>query len=152
MKMIQVSSRYKEAFEEAKKSPTFWTEKALLDIARRLVARMSDLGLNQKALAEKAGKKPAYVSRVLKGQQNLTVETVATVAHAMGLELDVQFREIEAAQPSATAPAKKVILTDAYSVHGIDQAQYSQVTVRHLRLAANNGSLNISGPILQKAA
>ncbi|REF01432.1 helix-turn-helix protein [Cupriavidus plantarum] len=87
---MEISSRYKEAFELARQSPEYWTELALLDLSRQLVLEMRRLGLTQRALADLLEKKPSYVSRFFKGQHNVTIGTAATIAHALGMHLDIK--------------------------------------------------------------
>ncbi|MFT4431963.1 helix-turn-helix domain-containing protein [Caballeronia sp. 15715] len=87
---MKISSRYKEAFQQAQKSATYWTERTLLELTGQISDAMKGLGLSQKALSEKIDKKPAFLSRVLSGRHNVTLETVALVAHAMDMHLEVR--------------------------------------------------------------
>jgi transcriptional regulator with XRE-family HTH domain len=92
---MKISNRYKEAFERAKESPAYWTESALLDAARNLIARMKKLGITQKTLAERMGRKAPYVNRVLSGRHNVTVETLSEAAHALGMRVDIRFEPLK---------------------------------------------------------
>ncbi|MFM0210420.1 helix-turn-helix transcriptional regulator [Paraburkholderia sediminicola] len=92
---MKISNRYKEAFERAKESPAYWTESALLDVARNLLARMKKLGVTQKTLAERMGRKAPYVNRVLSGRHNVTVETLSEAAHALGMRVDIRFEPLK---------------------------------------------------------
>lgn len=57
-------------------------------IALRILAAMEDKPeLNQKRLAELAGVSPQQVSKILKGQQNLTLQTIAKFGEILGTEL-----------------------------------------------------------------
>jgi hypothetical protein len=51
-------------------------------------------GINQKIMAEKIGAKPAFVSRCLSGQQNMTTRTIHNLARAMDCRLEVSFRPL----------------------------------------------------------
>jgi len=57
------------------------------EIVARIRALLHERGLTQKQLAEKLGKTPSYVSRVLGGAVNLTLKTLAEFETA--LEADV---------------------------------------------------------------
>lgn len=97
---MKINSRYKQAMERAKESPAFWTESALLNIARHFLARMKEMGVNQATLAEKMGKKTPYISRLLSGRHNVTVETLSTAAHALGMKIDIRLEPIHEAKKS----------------------------------------------------
>ncbi len=56
-------------------------------IAMRMLDRMEELGLTQKALAEKMDCSQQYVSKVLKGTENLSIETISKIENALGLQI-----------------------------------------------------------------
>jgi transcriptional regulator with XRE-family HTH domain len=58
------------------------------NIARRVLSAIEDSrNLNQTSLAEKIGVSNQYISKVLKGHQNLTLETIGKLSDAIGYEL-----------------------------------------------------------------
>ena len=56
-------------------------------IAMMMLDRMEVLDLTQKALAERMGCSQQYISRVLKGTENLSIETISKIEAA--LEMDI---------------------------------------------------------------
>lgn len=52
-----------------------------------------EAGLSQRALAERLGKDPAVVNRMLNGEQNLTLRSIAELAWALGLDVAFEFRK-----------------------------------------------------------
>lgn len=56
-------------------------------IALRTRSRMVTLGLTQKDLAERMGCSQQYVSLILKGKENLTLETISRLECVLGFEL-----------------------------------------------------------------
>jgi transcriptional regulator with XRE-family HTH domain len=86
---MKISSRYKDAFRQARKSPEYWTERTLLELSRQFVEAMKKLGLTQKALAERLDKKPEALSRVFSGRHNVTVATAVEIAHALDMHLEI---------------------------------------------------------------
>ncbi len=56
-------------------------------IALRMLDRMEELGMTQKALAERMNCSQQYVSKVLKGRENLSLETLSKIESALGLQL-----------------------------------------------------------------
>jgi transcriptional regulator with XRE-family HTH domain len=57
---------------------------AVLDAADLISEAMEAQGLNQKDLASKLGVSKGYVSRLLSGNENMTVKSVARVLHVLG--------------------------------------------------------------------
>lgn len=56
-------------------------------IAMMMLDKMEELGLTQKALAERMGCSQQYISRVLKGSENLSIETISKIETALQLEI-----------------------------------------------------------------
>jgi len=79
-------------------APGQWKEEALQEqsryywqrysygIAIKSRKRMKDLGMTQKELAEKMNCSQQYVSTLLKGQENLTLETIAKLESVLDLD------------------------------------------------------------------
>lgn len=81
------------------KEPSRWMEKALRDeandawlerssnIALLILGALQANGMSQKDLATKTGVSPQQVSKLLKGNENLTLETIAKLEAALGVVL-----------------------------------------------------------------
>ncbi len=52
-----------------------------------MLDKMEELGLTQKPLAERMGYSRQYISRVLKGTENLSIETTSKTETALQLEI-----------------------------------------------------------------
>lgn len=52
-----------------------------------MLDKMEELGLTQKSVAERMGCSQQYVSRVLKGTENLSIETISKIENALDLEI-----------------------------------------------------------------
>lgn len=48
---------------------------------------MSELGLTQQMLAEKMNCTQQYVSKILKGQKNMSLETICKIENALDIEV-----------------------------------------------------------------
>jgi transcriptional regulator with XRE-family HTH domain len=59
--------------------------------ARAAAAR----GLTQENIADRLGKDPAFVSRCLRGQQNMTTRTMHDLARAMDCRLDIRLEPLD---------------------------------------------------------
>lgn len=56
-------------------------------IAAIMSNRMEELGMTQRALAEKMNCTQQYVSKVLKGRENLSLETLCKIENALGIKI-----------------------------------------------------------------
>ena len=58
------------------------------NIALRVLAALEESEqMTQKALAETIGVSPQYINKVLKGQENLSLQTIAKLSEALNIEL-----------------------------------------------------------------
>ena len=56
-------------------------------IAVKMLEKMDELSINQKQLADMMGCSQQYVSKVLKGQENLSLETMSKIASCLKLSI-----------------------------------------------------------------
>lgn len=56
-------------------------------IAVKMLEKMREEGLSQQALADRMGCSQQYVSKILKGQENLSIETICKIEDVLQLEL-----------------------------------------------------------------
>lgn len=56
-------------------------------IAMMMLDRMEQLGLTQKSLASRMGCTQQYVSKILKGSENLSIETISKIESALELNI-----------------------------------------------------------------
>ena len=56
-------------------------------IAMMMLDKMEELGLTQKSVAERMGCSQQYISRVLKGTENLSIETISKIENALNLSI-----------------------------------------------------------------
>lgn len=64
-----------------------------VDVAADLALLLTHAGKSRAELARELGWSRARVTQVLSGQENLTVQTIAAVAAALGFTFDVAFRK-----------------------------------------------------------
>lgn len=57
------------------------------DIAVRVLDALRTKGMTQKDLAEKMGVSPQFVNKIIKGQENLSLETITKLGAALGIKL-----------------------------------------------------------------
>ena len=56
-------------------------------IAMMMLDKMEELGLTQKSVAERMGCSQQYISRILKGTENLSIETRSKIENALNLSI-----------------------------------------------------------------
>ncbi len=56
-------------------------------IAMKMLDKMEEMGMTQKMLAERMNCSQQYVSKVLKGRENLSLETLSKIEDALDLHL-----------------------------------------------------------------
>ena len=59
-------------------------------ITKEITRQMTLKGMTQTQLAQKIGKTPAFVSRALSGDQNLTLKTIASFVAALDSKMEVK--------------------------------------------------------------
>ena len=86
-------------------TPSQWRERAnwrlenkswlhhSIKISMMMLDKMEALGLTQQALADRMGCSQQYVSRILKGHENLSIETMSKIEEALDLEILPQVLE-----------------------------------------------------------
>lgn len=85
--------------EHASSTPSAWREEAEERIANKtwlrysqkiammMLEKMEQLGMNQKQLAERMNCSQQYVSRILKGKENLSLETLSKIEDALDIRI-----------------------------------------------------------------
>ncbi|MFT7338143.1 MAG: transcriptional regulator with XRE-family HTH domain [Marinobacter maritimus] len=76
-------------------SESYWFESAKLEFVKVLNQRVRRLGLKNKDLSEKIETSPAYISKVMRGDENLTIETMVKLVRATGGNLHFHISEID---------------------------------------------------------
>lgn len=71
------------AFRKANKA---WLSKSMR-IAVTVLSALRDKKISQNELAEKMGVSPQYVSKILKGQENLTLQNISKIEEILGITL-----------------------------------------------------------------
>jgi transcriptional regulator with XRE-family HTH domain len=80
--------------EAARQSHAYQAEGTSIRFTEDLVALMKSRGLTRTALAEKIGTSPAYVTKILRGDTNFTLDSMVKIATALGCELTLGLRPL----------------------------------------------------------
>ena len=87
---MALSKKLKAFVDEAKQTDAYWVESAKLEFALTLEQQRRAAGLSYADLAKKMGTSAAYVSKVFRGDTNLTIESMVKLARATGGQLDMR--------------------------------------------------------------
>lgn len=93
---MKLSKALQAAEDRAKQHDSYWFERAKLDFAIMLEDRRRIAGLSYKALAENLNTSPAYVTKIFRGDANLTIESMVKLARAVGSQLAIDLTKTAA--------------------------------------------------------
>lgn len=108
-------------FEQSYQSSTFWEELAILSFTGSVVERLEALGMTKKNLAEELGVSPAYVTKLIGGNNNFTIRTMVKIARHLKCELNVSLRAAVAkAQFLKPGPSETLPCTQSMNRAAVD--------------------------------
>ncbi len=82
----------------------------LLDVTEGIVKRMIEQNVRRTDLAERLGTSRAYITKLLDGQENMTLKTLVRVANALEMKVDTKFVPREQAAKPAKKPQVKTVV------------------------------------------
>ncbi|HKV07364.1 MAG TPA: helix-turn-helix transcriptional regulator [Thermoanaerobaculia bacterium] len=80
---------FRDLFEEARQHEDYWKEGLGLEVAEELSRLMTEKDISQGALAERVGRSPVYIAKVLRGDANLTIAVLVKLARALDSEVRI---------------------------------------------------------------
>lgn len=84
------SKSFKDLLAKAKESDAYWVQSAKLDFALALVDLIDKSGVSKASLAKAMGVSAPYISKVLRGETNLTIESMVKLARALNGKLSLR--------------------------------------------------------------
>lgn len=118
----RVSDQFAELFREVKQSEAYHIDGAKVELSEQIYLAMEQQGVSNAELARRLGKSRAYITKVLQGNVNFTIESLVKIARALDHKFDFQFVPERATEqdahlaeawqkglraPAATRPAQK---------------------------------------------
>jgi transcriptional regulator with XRE-family HTH domain len=88
---MKASARFDALVKKFHDDSEFIAEGLLLDINEQLMKLIHKHSLSQSALAQRLGVSNAYVSKLLNGNENLTIKQLVKIAVTLGCTVDVAF-------------------------------------------------------------
>lgn len=104
---MTAQSRFLAAASDDVESVEYLAEMQFLAIAEEICAAMEMRGFTKSKLAHAMGVRESYVTKLLSGQENLTLLTMTKVSRALGVSLRVDLMGYpdESDYTAATAPS-----------------------------------------------
>ena len=100
MKKNKTSLGLDEVFRKAERSPGWRAAYAATDRKVGLAVALAEMReraqMTQKQLADKVHTTQSVISRIERGGQNVTMDTVGKIAHAIGCELQLRLKPLRA--------------------------------------------------------
>lgn len=87
--MNKISKALKDFVDKARSTDAYWVEAAKLRFAVGLDHQRIKAGLTYKDVATKLGTSAAYISKIFRGDSNVTIESMVKLARATGARLEV---------------------------------------------------------------
>lgn len=75
---------FKKIYSDARKRDSYWVGEAILDFTEDIYRLMEQKKISKADLSRKLGVTPAYITKILRGNVNFTLETMVRLARAVG--------------------------------------------------------------------
>jgi transcriptional regulator with XRE-family HTH domain len=102
--MAHRNKRFAKLLGRAKQRPQYWVSKITLEFANTLSDMLKGKEISRKELAKMVETSPAYITKVLRGDANYTVETMVKLAMAVDAKVEIRLlsKEQNEWQPAET--------------------------------------------------
>jgi transcriptional regulator with XRE-family HTH domain len=89
MSRTKTGEGFKRLFAKTRKHLAYFVQGAITEFTESLVARMEETNITKTELAHRLKCEPSYITKVLRGGTNFTLETMVKLAVALNSELRV---------------------------------------------------------------
>ena len=90
------ATSFKMLFEQAEEHLDYWVAGAEIDFTEELAGAMEENGVGRAELARRIGSSETYVTKVLRGDVNLTLATMVRLGRALGMGLKLNLVQEDA--------------------------------------------------------
>lgn len=87
---VKMSKVLRSTLASAKKTDEFWMDSAKLDFAITLEQQRKQLNKSYRDIAISMGKSAPYISKVFRGDVNLTIESMVKLARSLDCKLEIK--------------------------------------------------------------
>jgi transcriptional regulator with XRE-family HTH domain len=102
-----VTERFSDLLQRAELSNSFQIDRLKIEISEQIYNAMNQQGVSNAELARRLGKSRAYVTKLLRGTTNFTLESLVRIGRALSCEVEVDLLP-KPAQTKASAASKAV--------------------------------------------
>jgi transcriptional regulator with XRE-family HTH domain len=81
---------FRQLFDSVRTTLPYMVEGAIIGFTEQIVNRMNSMGITRADLAKRLGNSPAYITKLLGGGTNFTLESMVKVAESLDSEIKVQ--------------------------------------------------------------
>lgn len=90
---MSIAKKYGQLLKKARQSLAYWTQIAKRDFTDDLLRWMEQRDVSQARLAELVDVSPQFITKVLRTNANLTIETMTKLGMALGCQLRIHLAE-----------------------------------------------------------
>ncbi len=87
---MKLSKALADFAEHAEADDIYWVERAKLDFSQELEKQRHKTGMTYAAIAKKIGTSAPYISKVFRGDANLTIESMVKLARSTGGRINIE--------------------------------------------------------------
>lgn len=99
---------FSDLIRDAKTRDDYWIEDGILQFTLQLDELMRKQGVSKTELASRIGASQPYVTRLLKGRDNLTIATMVKLARAVGAKMQISLEQTDPrAEERASLPTHR---------------------------------------------
>jgi len=80
---------FEQLVDKHKETPEFLVEQKILGLTEKIVLRMEELGITRSALADRLNVSKPYITKLLRGDVNFTLKSVAELSQALESDFDI---------------------------------------------------------------
>ena len=84
--IIEDGFSFSDSLAQAKKNSAYYEEDLLVTVAERIISEMKKQGVSRSELARRMDVSPSYITKILRGHANLSLETLAKIAFHLELK------------------------------------------------------------------
>ena len=106
--------RFADLLQKAEQSDTFQIDNLKVEISEQIYQAMNQQGISNADLARRLGKSRAYVTKLLRGTTNFTLESLVRIGWALSCEVELELLP-KAVETKTPATSKAVRNTSSKS-------------------------------------
>lgn len=94
---VKRSKLFEQLYEEQEQTPEYWSSGSMIEIAEKITECLKATGLTKNALSKQLQVNRSYITRIMQGKENLTLQTISKIFLALGYgaTLSVSLKKIK---------------------------------------------------------